>query len=159
MSSTLVADKASYAPGDTAHILVTSPFSQATGLLTVERGHIRSHRLVDLRGPAPVIDLPIDDELPAQRLPEPEHGRRRRTAPAGACPTSARATWRCRSRPPPSSSHVTITPSSTEAHPRDTVTYTVAVRDAAGRPAAAELSLALVDKAILLAGRRPRRPR
>ena len=25
---------------DTAHILVTSPFTQATGLLTIERGHL-----------------------------------------------------------------------------------------------------------------------
>jgi uncharacterized protein YfaS (alpha-2-macroglobulin family) len=48
---------------------------------------------------------------------------------------------------------VTITPDKTELQPRDVVNYTIQVRDAAGQPVAAELSLAVVDKAIFsLAG-------
>lgn len=150
----LVADKPSYRPGDTARILVTSPFSQAVGLLTVERGHILSHRLVDLRGPAPVIDVPIDEGY----LPN-VYISLSMIAPAGgqgaaldapdfrqgylALPVSAAAKQLV----------VTITPSSQEAHPRDTITYTMIVRDAAGQPVQAELSLAVVDKAIFsLAG-------
>jgi uncharacterized protein YfaS (alpha-2-macroglobulin family) len=42
----LVADQESYAPGDTAHILVQSPFAGATrAWLTIERGDISSSRL------------------------------------------------------------------------------------------------------------------
>ncbi|HET7081791.1 MAG TPA: MG2 domain-containing protein, partial [Chloroflexia bacterium] len=148
---TLVADKSSYAPGDTAHILVTSPFTQATGLLTIERGHILSRQIVDLRGPAPVIDVPITDGY----LPNVYLGLSM-VAPAGGAgpmPDFRQGYLALPVSPASKQLAVTITPSSTEAHPRDTITYTVAVRDAAGRPAAAELSLALVDKAIFsLAG-------
>ncbi len=142
---TLVADKAGYAPGDTAHILVTSPFSQATGLLTIERGHVLSHRVVDLRGPSPIIDVAIDDSyLPNVYLSLSL------VAPAGmpggpgfrlgylALPVSAASKQLA----------VTLAPSRTTLGPRDTVTYTIGVRDSAGRPVAAELSLALVDEAI-----------
>ena len=147
---TLVADKAGYLPGDTAHILVTSPFSQATGLLTVERGHILSHRLVDLRGPAPVIDVPIDDSY----LPNVYLGLSIvAPAGAGAMPGFRQGYVALPVSPAGKQLTVKITPSSTDLHPRDTVTYTIAVQDAAGHPAAAELSLALVDKAIFsLAG-------
>jgi len=147
----LVADKTSYQPGDVAHILVTSPFAQATGLLTVERGHILSHRLVDLRGPSPVIDLPIDDGyLPNVYLSLSM------VAPPGSL--NAMPGFRQGFLALPVSAAqkqltVTITPSSSAVHPRDSVTYTITTRDAAGAPVAAELSLALVDKAIFsLAG-------
>ena len=60
-----MADKKQYTVGDTAHILVTSPFTQATGLLTVERGHLRRVQVVDLRGGAPTVDVPLlDGDLP-----------------------------------------------------------------------------------------------
>ncbi|MGI8588923.1 MAG: Ig-like domain-containing protein [Chloroflexia bacterium] len=143
---TLIADKASYNPGDTAHILVTSPFSQATGLLTIERGHILSHKIVDLSGPAPIIDLPIDDSY----LPNAYLSLSMVAPPSGlnampgfrqgyiAIPVSAAK----------KQLSVAITPSSPAAHPGDTITYTLKVSDAAGAPVSAELSLALVDKAI-----------
>ena len=56
----LVADKEKYNVGDTAHILVTSPFSQATGLLTIERGHLKRYRIVNLQGGSPTIDVPLE---------------------------------------------------------------------------------------------------
>src|SRR5205823_2980228 len=43
---------------------------------------------------------------------------------------------------------IAVQPNADKLHPRDTVTYTVTTRDAAGRPVAADVSLALVDKAI-----------
>lgn len=141
----LIADKAGYKPGDTAHILVTSPFRQATGLLTVERGTIRTHRIVSLSGPSPVIDLPIDESY----LPNVFISLSMVAPPSGNTMPGFRQGYLA--LPVASDSKalsVTIQPSSTDLHPRDTVTYTLTVRDAAGRPAAAELSLALVDKAI-----------
>ncbi len=142
---TLVADKPSYKPGDTAHLLVTSPFHQATGLLTVERGTIRTHRIVSLSGPSPVIDLPIDESY----LPNVYISLSMIAPPSGNTMPGFRQGYLA--LPVASDSKalsVTIQPSSTDLHPRDTVTYTLTVRDAAGKPAAAELSLALVDKAI-----------
>jgi len=61
----MVADKTQYAPGDTARILVTSPFSQATGLLTIERGHLKRYQIVNIQGGAPTIDVKLEDgDLP-----------------------------------------------------------------------------------------------
>jgi alpha-2-macroglobulin len=59
-------------------------------------------------------------------------------------------------RPLPQSLNVTLTPNVASAGPGDTVTFEVAVADLQGRPQAAELSLDLVDKAVLsLAPRAP----
>ena len=40
----LVADKPRYKPGDTARIMIQSPWERATALVTTEREGIRSHR-------------------------------------------------------------------------------------------------------------------
>lgn len=62
---TMVADKTKYHVGDTAHILVTSPYTNANALLTVERGHIKRYQVITLKGGAPTIDVPlVDGDLP-----------------------------------------------------------------------------------------------
>jgi uncharacterized protein YfaS (alpha-2-macroglobulin family) len=58
----LVPDKTSYAPGDTAKILVQSPFTTGTGLLTVERAGIREQRSFDLTSDSPVLEIPITQD-------------------------------------------------------------------------------------------------
>ncbi len=62
----LVPDKKEYKPGETATILVPSPYQGATlALLTIERGHILEYRLLELEGNSEQISLPItDDYLP-----------------------------------------------------------------------------------------------
>jgi uncharacterized protein YfaS (alpha-2-macroglobulin family) len=59
----LVTDKKSYKPGDTARLLIPSPFQgQVKALLTVERGHIHSHRLLMLRSNSEQVEIPILSE-------------------------------------------------------------------------------------------------
>ncbi len=55
----LVADKKSYQPGDTAHILVTAPLAGMTAMVTVERGTVLSHMLLTLPSNSSTISLPI----------------------------------------------------------------------------------------------------
>jgi uncharacterized protein YfaS (alpha-2-macroglobulin family) len=57
----LAADAKEYAPGDVARILVQSPFSAGTGLLTVERGGVGEARVFGLDGGAPVLEIPIGE--------------------------------------------------------------------------------------------------
>ena len=57
----LVADKATYAPGDVARILVPNPFEHATALVTVERDGVLSSDVVELDGSAPSIRIPIEE--------------------------------------------------------------------------------------------------
>ncbi|MDR1309435.1 MAG: hypothetical protein LBL95_06010, partial [Deltaproteobacteria bacterium] len=56
---TLIPDREAYAPGDTARILVQSPFSEAQALVTVERSGVREASLVDVQGQTPILEIPI----------------------------------------------------------------------------------------------------
>ncbi len=59
----LVLDKAEYRVGDKARILIKSPFPRAEALLTVERAGLYEHRRLTLEGPAPSVEIPIDERL------------------------------------------------------------------------------------------------
>jgi uncharacterized protein YfaS (alpha-2-macroglobulin family) len=60
-SITLTPDKPSYAPGETARILVQSPLPRGKYLLTLEREGILSEKIIELDGSARTIDIPIDE--------------------------------------------------------------------------------------------------
>lgn len=53
------ADKDEYRPGDTAKVLVQSPFPEAEALLTVEREGLLVRRSFHVSGSAPVVEVPI----------------------------------------------------------------------------------------------------
>lgn len=55
----LIADKTSYAPGETAKLQVRMPYRQATALLSIEREGVLQTRVVTLQGDDPVIEVPI----------------------------------------------------------------------------------------------------
>lgn len=57
----LVADRKGYAPGDTARVLIKSPWPEAEALITVEREGIISARRMHLTGSATAVEVPIDD--------------------------------------------------------------------------------------------------
>ncbi len=57
----LVADKALYDVGETAKILVKSPFPTAEAVLTVEREGVQSVRHVVLKGAATTLDVPVGE--------------------------------------------------------------------------------------------------
>ncbi len=58
----LVADKKVYAPGDTAHVLIKSPWPAAEAIVTTEREGVRTVRRFSLKGAATAVDVPIDDD-------------------------------------------------------------------------------------------------
>ncbi|GJQ21940.1 MAG: peptidase inhibitor [Bacteroidia bacterium] len=58
----LVSDKSHYKPGETAGIIVKSPYEQATALVSIEREGILRHYRTTLVGSAPRIDIPIRNE-------------------------------------------------------------------------------------------------
>jgi alpha-2-macroglobulin len=61
----IVPDKKVYAPGDTARLLIKSPLSKGTYLVSVERDGVLEQRTVDLAGGAPTIDVPVtEDHVP-----------------------------------------------------------------------------------------------
>lgn len=58
----LVADKPKYKPGETAKILIKSPFEECTALITYERDLVLHSYTTTLKGSAPVIEVPLTDE-------------------------------------------------------------------------------------------------
>jgi alpha-2-macroglobulin len=62
---TLVADKPRYKPGDTAKIMIQSPWERATALVTTEREGVRSQRQFQLTSTQQSVSIPVtDDDIP-----------------------------------------------------------------------------------------------
>ena len=55
----LVPERTTYKPGETARIMIQSPWEQATALVTTEREGVRSHRQFALTSTQQSIDVPI----------------------------------------------------------------------------------------------------
>ncbi|MEA2749482.1 MAG: alpha-2-macroglobulin, partial [Myxococcales bacterium] len=55
----LVLDKARYKGGETAKLLVQSPFAKATALVTYEQGGIVRHETKRIEGPSGTFDVPV----------------------------------------------------------------------------------------------------
>ncbi len=152
------ADRDSYAPGDTARLLLRSNFA-GPALLTFERAATHREMPVVLTPPITVVDVPI--------LPEDTpniHVTLNAWEPMDTALTNPEA-WIDSSRPdaelrtakvdllvPPTEKALTVTiTTDRDAYaPRDTAAVVVRVTDAAGQPVAAQVALALVDEAIFL---------
>ncbi|MDJ0754561.1 MAG: Ig-like domain-containing protein [Ardenticatenaceae bacterium] len=144
----LISDASSYTPGDTAEILIASPFQgDAYALVTVERGHITRQDVIELTDNSTIYTLPISGEMAPnifvsvlivkgvdETTPAPDFK-------YGILQFDVERTEQ--------ELQIDIQPDRQQLGPGDTVNYAVRVTDAAGRPVEAELSLALVDLALL----------
>ncbi|MDQ6694918.1 MAG: Ig-like domain-containing protein [Chloroflexota bacterium] len=150
----LVADKQTYKIGDVARILVTSPFTQATALLTVERGHIRRYRLVTLKGGAPTLEVPLEEgDVPNVYIGLTLLGNEKAPegAPAGWADkiTMRQGYVTIDMDSAGKQLSVTIEPQGKGPFlPGTTANVKVTTRDSSGKPTQGELSLAVVDEAI-----------
>lgn len=149
----LVADHASYAPGETARLLVQSPFETATALITVEREGVIESRVETLVGSAPQIEIDLDE----RHLPNVFvsvvllHGRSARpgsTADPGA-PQFRMGLAEIRVDPGARHLTVEVTPSQTEVRPGEEVTVDLRIRDARGRGVAGEIAFSAADAGVL----------
>ncbi len=151
----LISDKTSYAPGETAEILIPSPFEgDQWAWITVERGGVLYQEVLELESNSYVYRLPIT---------------------AGYAPNVYVSAVIVQGREPNGETAnfkvgyvlldvsveqqeltLTLTPSTDKVEPGETVSFEIRASDYAGEPVAAEFSLDLVDKAILTL--RPRTP-
>ena len=158
----LVADKPQYEVGDTAHLLVKSPYPDCEALVTVEREGVGGQRVLQLSGSATTIDVPITEEM----VPNAFVGvilQRGRVAPGAAAPRSPPAAeGDDPGRPSVRLGYaelavgkrvkrlsVAVSPARAEYKPRETVAIDVLVTDAAKKPVEAEVQLYVVDEAVL----------
>ncbi len=145
----LVADKQSYAPGETAKILVPSPFTAPVqALVTVERGGVLEAEVITLTGNSETLEIPIT----GQHIPNIYVGVVLIKGVDETNPTPAMRVGYVKLPVDAAEREldIAIEPSAETVRPGDTVTYTLSVRDSAGAVVSeSEVSVAVVDKAVL----------
>jgi len=152
---TLVSDKSTYVPGETAEILIPSPFAgEQWAWITVERGGLLRQEVMRLESNSTVYRLPIADSyapnvyVSVVIVKGPDATEPVATHKVGYVALTV--------EPVVQELDVTLTPSVERAEPGDTVSFEVRAADASGEPVEAAFSLDLVDKAVL--SLKPRTP-
>ena len=143
----LIADREEYEVGDVAEVLVPAPFAGSTALVTIERGRVLSTEVRKLETNSEVLRIPIEDahipnifvgvvlyRPPTEDDPYPRYSLGNVELPVSTAPRRL---------------DVRVEPDRDEAVPGDTVQYEVTVTDAEGRGVAADVSVAVVDQAVL----------
>ena len=157
-AANLIPDAESYAAGDTAEILVDSPFASATGLLTIAHNQIIEFRTFEIADHAAVLEVPItDDHVPELAVQVEIVSTTERTADDGTSLDGvphrpAYASGQALLRVPPllRTLDVTAEPASTVVEPGAAASIAVEVNDAGGDPVeGANVLLIVVDEAVL----------
>lgn len=150
------ADSQSYKAGDTARLLVKSPIT-TTALITLESNEVLAERVVAVAG-VTTVELPITADMapgvtakvtlwePVQHegngsYDQAADGRIRSAQVELKVPAEDRRL------------QVAVQPDRGQARPGEAIQLRLSVRDAAGRPVSAQLSVALVDQALLALAR------
>jgi uncharacterized protein YfaS (alpha-2-macroglobulin family) len=134
----LVADRRTYAPGDTAHLLVRGEEFDAPVLITKEGQQVSWHAVVQARGNA-AIDVPITDADVGDTWVNIAFLRGDRLY---------RAEKRVRVPAVSRQLQLTVTASQAVARPRQPATFVVTAADADGRPVRAQVSVGVIDEAV-----------
>jgi hypothetical protein len=149
----IIPDKQAYAPGETAKLLVQSPYENAQALVTVEREGVLSSRVLTLDQTAPHIDVPITSEhlpniyvsvillsgrtAPPQKTSDPG-------APGfkmGYASLEVEATEK--------HLQVDVSPEQTQYRPGEEVTVNLQLTDASGNGVPGEITFAAADRGVL----------
>ncbi|MCU0656877.1 MAG: MG2 domain-containing protein [Polyangiaceae bacterium] len=155
-SLTLVTDRKTYRAGDTAKILVQSPFAKAEALVTVEREGVLWQKVVQLAGGTPTIEVPVTEAF----LPNAfvsvllVRGRSGRAPEKDGVPDVGAPTFRLGYAPLVVDTSnrrlkVEVKPQKGELRPGEELSVDLAVHDAAGKGARAEVALYAVDEGVL----------
>jgi len=164
---TLISDKSTYVPGETAEILIPSPFAgEQWAWVTVERGGVLHQEVLWMESNSTVYRLPITaDHAPnvyvSAVIVKGAGGDESMDKELVA--THKVGYVLLTVEPVEQELNVTLTPSlarsetdqSWQAEPGDVVSFDVEARDAGGQPVQAAFSLDLVDKAVLSLKPRP----
>ncbi len=155
---TLVPDGETWKPGDTARLLVISPFSPAEALLTISRDGLMQTRRFHLDQASTTLEIPItEDFVPGVVVQIDVVGSRERTDDEGEpLPDQARRVAFARSTlslaVPALSRTLTVsaTPEQAALSPGATTPISVSVKDADGAPVKdAQVVLIAVDESVL----------
>ncbi len=141
-------DKPTYQVGDTARVLVQSPFAgPVQAWLTVERGELIEQRLITLATNSEVLEIPIRDTFAPNvfvsvvAVQGTDGGSRFADIRLGVAELEV--------SPERLLLDIALVPRDDRLEPRETAVFDIRVTDYLGRGVAASLSLALVDEGVL----------
>ena len=153
----LVPDKKSYEVGDTARVIVKSPFKDAEALVTVERSGVYTQRRMTLQGSMPTLTVPITEEMRPNGYLSVVMIRGRSKAPPAewnaadvGAPAYRVGYANLRINPEARRLAVVLTPGKTDCRPGETTDVDIQVKDRAGRGTRAEVTLYAVDEGVLM---------
>ncbi|TPW17309.1 MAG: large extracellular alpha-helical protein, partial [Halothiobacillaceae bacterium] len=152
-------DRKSYVPGDTAHLILESPYQQAHALAIIETAEGNRYQWLEINNGAATFDLPIELGF-TPRLPIHFVLLRGRIAAAtteidlGKPATLAATTW-VEVEPIENRLEIKLTHAA-KAQPGDNLDIDIQLRDPSGQPLAGEVTLWLVDQAVLALGKEQR---
>jgi uncharacterized protein YfaS (alpha-2-macroglobulin family) len=151
----LVLDKPSYRSGETARVLVKSPFPDAQALVTVESDGVVEQRTVLLRGPTPTFEVPVSERFRPNAFVSVHLIRPRSATPPDpgkadlGAPTYRVGHAELRVDAEARRLRVALSPNKRELRPGEEIEVAVEVKDATGRPAPSEVTLYAVDEGVL----------
>ncbi len=151
----LVADAEEYKPGETAKILVKSPYEKAKALVTVEREFIIESRVVEIEGSTSRIEIPIKPEhIPnvfvSVLLVQGRTGEARADENADVGKPSFKMGYvKLAVNPFEKRLKVDVARNKSEFRPKESVTLKFKVRDSKDAAVRACLSVAVVDVGVL----------
>ena len=149
----VVTDRDRYSVGDTATVMLASPFTDAEAWVTVEREGIIEQRRMRLTSGATTLTLPITEAYAPNAFVSVVVTRGR-SAPPGPIDDPGRPTMRVgyaeiRVTPEVKRLDVRVEPLAPEFRPGDTARVRLTVRDARGAPARSEITVWAVDEGVL----------
>lgn len=152
----LVPDKRSYKPGDTIRLAVSSPFARARLLVTVEREGILERYVTEVKGGAPVVNIPVRDDFAPNVYISVAllQGRQGRNKFGSLGEDLGRPACKLGVINLPIDSDgqrlkIDLKTDHQVYGPGDTVRVDLQVRDSAGRPSPAEVTLVAADEGVL----------
>ncbi|MEM1095815.1 MAG: Ig-like domain-containing protein, partial [Bacteroidota bacterium] len=149
----LVADRTTYQPGETAKIMVQSPYEEATALITVEREGILSSRVVTLTGSTPQVEIPLTEaHLPNAFVSVMlVHGRAAQPSDVGdpGAPSFKLGYVNLNVDAGVRRLNVAVEPNAETYRPGDEVTVDLRVTDARGNGVPAEVAFSAADAGVL----------
>lgn len=151
----LLPERESYAPGETAKVLIQSPWTEAEGLVTVEREEVITARRFAVKGGASVVEVPILSDQTPNVYVSVTLFKGRTAKPAAGLPDDPgrpqvkSGTVELRVPPAEKRLSVAVKADAEEYKPGMNATASVTVTGADGKPAQSEVTLWAVDEGVL----------
>lgn len=147
-------NKKSYDLGETAKIVLRNPFKEATAMVTVERNGVLHRQVMPIKGPVPVIEVPIKPEFYPNAFVSVVALRGRVQAPpaSGADLGAPEYRFGWAELHVNEEAHrlkVSVTQPKAEYQPGNMVEADVKVVDRAGKPVESAVTFYVVDEGVL----------